>query len=228
MHQCASAPARLGRHDCDRSRESERDNLGCQPWLLVAPGLGHPWPLVIGGHPWPSGDILGCCHRPPARLLTVPDIGPCASPLSLPPPTCLTCWWWTRLCRCQCQYQRQCQGTKLCQCQCQCHCQHQCTSPVISSATSPAHQCACIQSTRAPVSVPAERVAKRAQGRRGEGADLQHLGVTVRPGPDQGAAIKGIPPMMRVSPAVEVRADPDITIYTATGVAILVLVNLSL
>ena len=85
MHQCASAPARLGRHDCDRSRESEReistsrpgvtegDNLGCQPWLLVAPGLGHPWPLVIGRHPWPSGDILGCCHRPsalPPALLT--------------------------------------------------------------------------------------------------------------------------------------------------------------
>ena len=40
-------------------------NLGCQPWLSVAPGLGHPWPLVIGRHPWPSGDILGCCHRSP-------------------------------------------------------------------------------------------------------------------------------------------------------------------
>ena len=34
--------------------------------------------------------------------------------------------------------------------------------------------------------------------------------------------------MMRVSPAVEVRADPDTTVYAATGVAILVFVNLSL
>ena len=171
---------------------------------MVAPGLGHPWPLVIGRHPWPSGDILGCCHRPsalPPALLTsalVPRAPGSAS------------------------------GRGSASASAECQCQHQCTSPVISSATSPAHQCICIQSTGAPVSVPAERVAKRAQGRRGEGADLQHLGVTVRPGPDQGAAIKGIPPMMRVSPAVEVRADPDITIYTATGVAILVFVNLSL
>ena len=78
------------------------------------------------------------------------------------------------------------------------------------------------------MSVPAERVARRAQGRRREGADLQHLGVTVRPSPDQGAAIKEIPPMMRGSPAVEVQTDPGTTTHSATGVAVLVLVNLSL
>ena len=62
----------------------------------------------------------------------------------------------------------------------------------------------------------------------GRGRICSTLVSPIRPGPDRGAAIKGIPPMMRVSPAVEVRADPDITIYTATGVAILVFVNLSL
>ena len=78
------------------------------------------------------------------------------------------------------------------------------------------------------MSVPAERVARRAQGRRWEGADLQHLGVTVRPSPDQGAAIKEIPPRMRGSPAVEVRTNPGTATHSATGVAVLVLVNLSL
>ena len=78
------------------------------------------------------------------------------------------------------------------------------------------------------MSVPAERVARRAQGRRREGADLQHLGVTVRPSPDQGAAIKEIPPRMRGSPAVEVRTNPGTATHSATGVAVLVLVNLSL
>ena len=62
----------------------------------------------------------------------------------------------------------------------------------------------------------------------GRGRICSTLVSPIRPGPDRGAAIKGIPPMMGGSPAVEVRVDPGITIYTATGVAILVFVNLSL
>ena len=124
-------------------------NLGS--WSPLA--LGHPWPwpplalghqetsLAIRGHPWLLPLVI-------LDFLTIPDIDPCASPLSLPPPTCLTCWWWTRLCQCQCQCQ--CQWTRLCQCRCQCQCQCQCTSSAISSAhqctSTPAHQC-----TSAPV-----------------------------------------------------------------------------
>ena len=47
------------------------DNLDCQPRLLVIPGLGHPWPLVIRRHPWPSRGNLGC--QP--WLVVTPDLG---------------------------------------------------------------------------------------------------------------------------------------------------------
>ena len=101
---------------------------------------------------------------------------------------------------------------------------HQCTNSAISST----HQCTCTQSTSAPVPVPAGRVARRARGQRGEGADLQRLGATGRLDPDQRVAIKETPPVMGWSPAVEVRPGPCTTIHTATGVVVLVLVNLSL
>ena len=204
-----------------------RGNLGCQPWLVVTPDLGHPWSFglqetspAIGRQPWlpplatsstsrpgvTEGDILAS-----ARASTSLAHQPC-SPALLQPCSSLAHQ------PCSPALLQPCSPALL----------QPCSSLAPALLTSLAHQCTCIQSTRTPVSVPAERVARRAQGRRWEGADLQHLGVTVRPSPNQGAAIKEIPPRMRGSPAVEVRTDPGTTTHSATGVAVLVLVNLSL
>ena len=209
------------------------DNLDCQPRLLAIPGLGHPRPLVIRRHPWPSRGNLGC--QP--WLVVTPDLGhPWSFGLQETSPAIGRQPWLPPLATSSTSRPGVTEGDILA---------HQPCSPALLQPCSPAllqpcsslapalltslaHQCTCIQSTRTPVSVPAERVARRAQGRRWEGADLQHLGVTVRPSPDQGAAIKEIPPRMRGSPAVEVRTNPGTATHSATGVAVLVLVNLSL
>ena len=194
------------------------DNLDCQPRLLAIPGLGHPRPLVIRRHPWPSRGNLGC--QP--WLVVTPDLGhPWSFGLQETSPAIGRQPWLPPLATSSTSRPGVTEGDILASARASTSLAHQ-------PCSSLAHQCTCIQSTRTPVSVPAERVARRAQGRRREGADLQHLGVTVRPSPDQGAAIKEIPPRMRESPAVEVRTDPGTTTHSATGVAVLVLVNLSL
>ena len=220
------------------------DNLDCQPRLLAIPGLGHPRPLVIRRHPWPSRGNLGC--QP--WLVVTPDLGhPWSFGLQETSPAIGRQPWLPPLATSSTSRPGVTEGDILAPALLQ-PCSpalltslapalltspapallQPCSSLAPALLTSLAHQCTCIQSTRTPVSVPAERVARRAQGRRREGADLQHLGVTVRPSPDQGAAIKEIPPRMRGSPAVEVRTDPGTTTHSATGVAVLVLVNLSL